>query len=437
LNQLDKDPFEIVPGRGPHEAVAIGAPHHGTQPNTEADLGTGPIALALADRLGARAVVVRDLRSTVDVNKNPLTHPQDVRRLSIRYQDELFRGIPRLLIEIHGHVSGRYAVELSTGFELDPQRPADASFLEKLRLLKQSLTTALGSRVGNQPSVGLYPLDRNVTKIATHTYTFQKVRRLRNLGGLEVYGLHIELNAELRNNPPSRNPVFIDTLVRGLSASIQAAFDPLPPAGSCLTSEIVDPGPPLAVVARAPLSVARIPAQFVDSPQVIVHPQTLAILGGRPGDLVTLSNAGEQLRTTIHPSPLIPAGQAALPARLRRQIGLALGSAVTVGLLAPAAAVGVAAEPDPGEDRQPLSVCETRPGNGLRLWMSPTRLDRLQPALGAGAALLVVGQPSLPPLGDVQIASDPALPERLAAASQEVMDRLVLTLGEVITLRPG
>ncbi len=425
------DPFEIVPGRDPSGAVAVGAPHHGTQPNTDADLGTGPIALALADRLDARAVVVRDLRSTVDVNKNPLGHPLDVRRHAIRYQDELFRGAPRLVIEIHGHISGRYAVEISTGFDLSPQLNGDARYLEKLRILKQSLTAALGSRIANQPSVGLYPLDRNVTKIATHTYTFQKVRRARNLGGLECYGLHIELNAELRNNQPSRNPVFIDTLVRGLSTSIQAAFDPLPPAGRCLPEEAVDASPPLAVVAKTTLNVARIPAQYVDSSLVLVHPEALAALGGRPGDIVSLCNAGEQLRTTIQTSPSISAGQAALPARLRRLIGLSLGGPVTVELLA----LGVGM--DPLDDSQHVVLCEIRPGDEPLVWLAPSRLEKLQPAPRATGSLLVAGQPSLEALGGVQAAPDPALPDCLAAASRTLIDKLVLTLGEVITLRPG
>jgi hypothetical protein len=431
LSLTDRDPFEIVPGRDPAGGVAIGAPHHGTQPNTEADLGTGPIALALADRLGAHAVVVRDLRSTVDVNKNPLGHPPGLRQHATRYQDALFHGVPRLVIEIHGHISGRYAVEVSTGFDLDPQRGADAIFLEKLRLLKQSLTAALGSRVANQPSVGVYPLDRNVTKIATHTYTFQKVRRLRNLGGLEVYGLHIELNAELRTKLPGRNPVFIDTLVRGLGTSIQAAFDPLPPAGSCLPEEAGDPGLPLAVIARTTLSVARIPAEWVNSAQVLVHPKTLEELGGSPGNLVRLSNAGEALRTVIYASPAISLGQAALPARLRRLIGLSLGSPVIVGLLAPADVN------DPDEDGQPVSLCESRPSDGLRLWLAPSRLEALWSAPKSGETLLVAGQPSLPSLGGVQVTPDPALPDCLAAASPEVMAGLVLTLGEVIILRPG
>ncbi len=437
MSLTERDPFEIVPGRDPAGAIAIGAPHHGTQPNTEADLGTGPIALALADRLSARAVVVRDLRSTVDVNKNPLGHSPELRQHAIRYQDALFCGVPRLVIEIHGHISGRYAVEVSTGFDLDPLRGADAIFLEKLRLLKQSLTAALGSRVANQPSVGVYPLDRNVTKIATHTYTFQKIRRLRSLGGLEIYGLHIELNAELRTKLPERNPVFIDTLVRGLSTSIQAAFEPLSPAGSCLPEEAGDPDPKLMVVARTTLSVARIPVEWVDSAQVLVHPKTLEELGGRPGDLVRLSNAGEALRTAIYASPAISVGQAALPARLRRLIGLSLGSPVTVGLLAPAPRSNLAAMDDPYEDGQPVSLCETRTGDGPWLWLAPTRLGALLPATsGADKKLLVAGQPSLPPLGGVQPIPDPALPECLAAASPAVMAGLALTLGEVITLRP-
>jgi hypothetical protein len=102
---------------------------------------------------------------------------------------------------------------------------------------------------------------------------------------------------------------------------------------------------------------------------------------------------------------------------------------VTIGLLA------LAVGRDPDESRLHVSVCETRPGNGLLVWLAPSRLDKLRPVLHDDGTLVVTGQPGLPPLEAVRIAPDPSLPACLAAASPDLMEGLVLTLGEVITLR--
>ena len=83
------DHFQIIPGVTP---IVIGAPHHGTRPNVDADIGAGPIALALAARLNSRAVIVSDLCRTVDVNKNPANLGSRVRHHAIRYQNEMFAG---------------------------------------------------------------------------------------------------------------------------------------------------------------------------------------------------------------------------------------------------------------------------------------------------------------------------------------------------------
>ena len=120
------DPFSIIQGSQP---IVVAAPHHGTRPNVDADLVTGPIALALASRLNARVVIVNDLRRTVDVNKNPLGLQKNVRHYALRYQNEVFCDLPPLVIEVHGHVSGRYPIELCSGFDLDSDLPGDILFL--------------------------------------------------------------------------------------------------------------------------------------------------------------------------------------------------------------------------------------------------------------------------------------------------------------------
>ena len=230
------DHFQIIPGSQP---IALGAPHHGARPNVAADRGAGPIALALAQRLGARAVVVSDLRRTVDVNKNPLQLSRLVRSHALRYQNEMFRQRPSLIIEIHGHVSGQYDVEITTGFDLDPRSAADAPYLERLSRLKQQLPAALAGRLGQRPSVGVYPLDRDVEKTATNTFTFQKIRRARRLAGLKWYGLHIELNAAMRVGPQAEKPAAINALADVFAAAILDAFAPLPNEGDRLPQSTV------------------------------------------------------------------------------------------------------------------------------------------------------------------------------------------------------
>jgi hypothetical protein len=117
------DHFQIVEGELP---IVVGAPHHGTRPNVDADRGTGPIALALAQRLNARAVIVSDLRRTADVNKDP-TRLASPCAHALRCRTKC--SAPRHPWSSKcSHVSGQYAIELTTSFDLDPAAPSDAHF---------------------------------------------------------------------------------------------------------------------------------------------------------------------------------------------------------------------------------------------------------------------------------------------------------------------
>ncbi len=425
------DPFRIVAGQAP---IAVGAPHAGSRPGVDADLGTGAIALALAASLGARAVVVSDLRRMVDVNKNPQRLDRGVRAYATRYQNEVFDGGPRLLIEIHGQARGRYSVEVATGFDLDPSAVGDALYLERLRVLRQSLPVALAGRTGQNVSVGVYPLDRDVGKAATNTFTFQKVRRARHLAGVEWYGLHIELDPALRTGRWARSPGHAEALAEGLAIAIRAAFLSLPPEGAGLPDDgsSCEPGrealPPAALISHV-FQVVAAPAAAVGDEAVTVHPDDLLALGALDGDAVLLRHGGEQVHSLITPSRTVRPGHVALPARLRHQIGLGPRGRVALARLAPGAARAAAAA-DRGAS---VVIGEARRSPEDWVWMAGCEIERT--GLRAGRPVLVQGQPEMPPINSVTLQADPALPPRAAAVSMALMDRLGLTCGEVITLR--
>jgi hypothetical protein len=293
------DHFQIVEGELP---IVVGAPHHGTRPNVDADRGTGPIALALAQRLNARAVIVSDLRRTADVNKDPTRLAFTVRAHALRYQNEMFRAMPPLVIEVHGHVSGQYAIELTTGFDLDPTAPSDMRFLQKLMQLKQTLPRLLSGKIGQSPTLGIYPLDRDVLKTATDTFTFQKIRRARNLTGAEWYGLHIELSAALRTSQQAQSAAFIAALADAFATAVQSVFDPLPAPDATIPAHVDQPDGVTALLAPRSLRVTRAPTQYVNANVVVVHPIDLETLGALDGDAVVLRHGYEELRSTITPS---------------------------------------------------------------------------------------------------------------------------------------
>jgi hypothetical protein len=421
------DPFQIIDGGA---SISIGAPHHGTRPNVDADMGTGPIALALAHRLNARSIIVSDLRRTVDVNKNPLRFDGAYQRHAARYQTELFSGLPSLIAEIHGHVSGQYAIEITTGFELDRSSTGDVRFLEKLAVLKESLTKILPVKIGQSPTIGVWPIDRDVKKTATDTFTFQKIRRARNLVGAEWYGLHIELNAELRTSKQAKTKAFIEALADAFAASIQSAFEPLPDQTAFIpTHADRSDGSSGVLLSPKMLTVSPAPEKYVDANVVVVNSIDLEALGALDGDGVIIRHGHEELRSIVTPSLTVRAGHAALPARVRRQIGVSERGRVTVGrvsMLSEAASLSHAPH---------TLVQEVRSIEGKKIWLAPGEIDRL--GLKIDQRFTVRSQPDGSAVNAATIEIDPNLPERRAAISRSIADQLVVTLGEVLTLQDG
>ncbi len=413
------DPFFIGQGS---QCIAVGAPHHGTRPNVDADMVTGPIAQALAKQLNARLVIVSDLRRAVDVNKNPLGIQRGTRHYALRYQNEIFRALPRLVIEIHGHVSGQYPVELASGFDLDPVFPGDTLFLERLRRIKQSLPALLAGKIGQSCNVGVYPLDRDVKKTATNTYTFQKIRRARNRVGMEWYGLHIELAADLRTGKRAQAPGYVEALAEAFAGAIQIAFDPLPgPEASIPTHADVAGEEPISGTA---LRVVKAPEDSAGKNIALLHPKEIGTLGFLDGDLIPLYNHGEKLRVPVSSSSIVSPHQIAIPARLRRQLDLNPGDSVTV--IQPASANGAVM----AKNYQSFVIRETRPEKSLQVWMHPAVLQRMHAEPKSNHRSRGPFPSSEPTF--VQLIPDESLTERVVVASDALMQKLTLTIGDVL-----
>lgn len=416
----------------------MGAPHHGTRPDVNADLGTGPIAQALATRLGGSSVVTSDLCRIVDVNKDPFNLDKGVRQHAIRYQNTLFANRPRLIIEIHGHVSGRYDVEVSTGFELDRSFQADAIFLEKLNLLRRSLSEVLGNRLGKHLTVGVWPLDRDVEKIATNTFTFQKVRRVRRMAGLEWYGLHIELNAALRGENGSKlgrgkgsSTQMVEALADALASAIRTSFEPLPPRDAAISLRRDPSTTPYRVMEGKIFTVNHIPDGPTANNLVLLHPDSLHTLSALEGDPLIVRYGVEELHSQVAISRFIQPGDVGLTQRMCQQIHTGAGQKVSLARLVKrpsAPGTGDAPVPD-------LVVHQIQPGKTSQLWLSDSDHKRLvgRPDMPVS----VVGRTSTPVTLANGAETNFSLPLRGAALSSGLAEQLAITLGEILRLTQG
>jgi len=418
------DQFQIISGQAP---IVIGAPHHGTRPNVDADLGTGTIALALASRLKARAVIVSDLRRTVDVNKNPANMRKSVIHHAIRYQNEMFADLPQLVIEIHGHVSGQYPVEVTSGFDLNPNAPGDAVFLERLHALKHNLQVKLADKLGQAYPVGVFPLDRDVKKTATNTFTYQKIRRARNLTGQEWYGIHIELAAELRTTKLAKSKGYVDALVDALAASIRFAFEPLPEEGSLIPIRADMMNNEDGSSQGIALKVISATETTVDENSITIHQADLEALDVLNGDSISLVSHGEELQTVAKSSLSIRQGQTAIPARLRRQLNLSPGDSVTVKRI-----LLQKIQTREMQNRN-FVMGEVRAQSGLRVWINPDDMERLELKNTRGVS---INQQNLniPPTGSIILEPDPTLAKRVAALSADLVKKRTITIAEVFMI---
>jgi hypothetical protein len=187
--------------------------------------------------------------------------------------------------------------------------------------LKQTLPRLCPARSA-ESTLGIYPLDRDVLKTATDTFTFQKIRRARNLTGAEWYGLHIELSAALRTSQEAQSAAFIAALADAFAAAVQSVFDPLPAPDATIPAHIDPPDGVTALLAARSLRVTRAPTQYVNANVVVVHP---TIWKRSARWMAMLSSCATDTKNCAAPStPTDHSAQSrCLPARVRRQISLA------------------------------------------------------------------------------------------------------------------
>jgi hypothetical protein len=201
-------------------SIVVAAPHHargGTPLSDGHDVNTGYLAELLAEKLNAKCIVVDELRTFVDINKNQIApaqladgdHPgrkafKEVdKRLKLFYQSQVFADNPNCIIEIHGHRTGVFDYEVSTGFKLDKKVKQDRSLIAALGGFKTVLINKLKASNllnGDAMQIGVYPLDPQVKFVASGTQTFNKIEKLREMG-LNIAGLHIEILERYRPNP--------------------------------------------------------------------------------------------------------------------------------------------------------------------------------------------------------------------------------------------
>jgi hypothetical protein len=375
----------------------------------------------------------------VDVNKDPLRLPKNVRQYALNYQNSMFANRPRLLVEIHGHSSGRYDIEVSSGFELDPSRLADAAYLTKLELFRRSLREALENRLGKRPTVGVWPLDRDVEKTATNTFTFQKVRRARQRSGLEWYGLHIELNAALRVGSGIKNsqvkslpPQVVEVFSEALATAIRAAFEPLPAPDSTIPI-LKDSASPFIVVNEVTFKVGYSTKDTTNQNLVMLHPDALHSLGVLERDPILVRFGEEELYSHVASSYLIEPGQAALSQRMCYQINTSVGQKISLGRLVKRPdgnTTGTYSVPEPD-----VVVHQIEPGKVARLWLTQGDVDRL--ALRLYEPINLLGRAGMPATSVKTAVINPTLPSRAIVLSDGLASQLGITIGETLHLIQG
>jgi hypothetical protein len=346
---------------------------------------------------------------------------------ALRYQNLMFNGLPGLIIEIHGHVSGQYPIEIASGFDLDARLPGDALFLARLEKLKAILPTLISSKLGKSYGVGVFPIDRDVKKTATNTYTFQKIRRARNRVGMEWYGLHIELAAELRTSLEAKQPGYLDALVNAFAIGISDVFLPLPSQGNFIPThfDINDEVPISAQLFR----VAMAAEGNVNRPIVQLNELDMQNANLLDGDEITLVNHGEQMRVPVFGSTALRAGSLAMSERMRRQLDLKTGGVVHV-------VQKKENTPSVQQNRMfSFVICEIIKDRNFLVKIGAEdvkhmAIDRDQKAMVRGHVPGETGTLSKFQINAAQMA-------RTVSISSSLADRLTLTIGDILMIEAG
>jgi hypothetical protein len=335
--------------------IVIAAPHHAGQISpfvSGHDKETGRIAEFIAREMNARAVVAEELRTFIDINKDPMENlsqysPEGAlaaKYMRLFYQSQIFHGIPNLVIEIHGHVKGNYDIEVSSGSELTSDVIQDKPAIEGLSVLRETLTHELK---GSDISAGVFPLDRDVYYQAKKTYTFLRIERLRELG-LPISGLHIEIHKKLRelilscDERGAKPPDFLRALVAALWAYLKS--DRISAKKELDRKDILldlfsDPAVSRAfrLLRDKPFIVQMAPKDMVKKDAILLNGKDLAGMNLEEGENIWVSNnikGREAIEVECLKSDRRP-GTAGLARRFRSTLGVDKGEGIFIGKMLP------------------------------------------------------------------------------------------------------
>jgi hypothetical protein len=220
-------------------------------------------------------------------------------------------------------------------------------------------------------------------------------------------------------------PGFVDSLANALAAGILAAFDPLPAPEARIPTRPEFAGQDFPSSSR--LSVVKFHRGSLGLNAVLLHPQEMQRLGLLDGDRLSLHVRGETMDLAARASVNVAVGRIAISSRIRSQLDLAPRQQVDVRR---ACSTGPALVRYPADN---FVLGLTRPGKTPRAWASPASLNTLQ--LDQPCAFLCAG-----PFRDVaavavQLTPEAGLPEGAITATEPLVEKLVLTLGDTIMIR--
>jgi hypothetical protein len=338
--------------------IVVAAPHQapsGTPLSAGHDVNTGIVAQRLAQAVQGKAVVASELRTFIDLNKYPFEGNDDTNKplghrafreadekLKLYYQSQLFASDPRTVVEIHGHARGSFDIEVSTGFRFDSRVPQDRA----LKSAVETFATVLGrglrkSRIyrDSPPTIGVYPLDPAVKFAATGTYTFRKIRRLRELG-VNVAGLHVELSRRLRPGPDGEeSDSFYVELVRCLKQAVDAFVSALKKSKTfdtreTLVHEFLSACGEFDLAVESPFILQQSPRRFINRRIVTLSEGDANWLQLTGEDRLALSaDPGFEtyLEFRVETADIIRSGSVGIAKKYRKQLGIRPGEEVYLG----------------------------------------------------------------------------------------------------------
>jgi len=429
--------------------VVIAAPHQapvGTPLSRGHDVHTGTVAERLASALRGKCVVASELRTFVDLNKDPSGARQETsvrhlgrlafreadRRLKLYYQSQLFSSNPGTVIEIHGHAQGVYDFEVSAGCKLNEDVEQDRVLIAALHTFEATLVRALSKSPafrGDPPTVGVYPLNSSVKFAATGTHTFNKVEKLRELG-VNISGLHIELGKKLRPDPdhPDSQGHYRE-LNRCLTLAVQAFMKSSEGAVFDIKAKVIEefsPGGNQVVAAAVghAFKLRPISKKLIGQRIASLSRRDLSELGLKEGYPVLVAADPEfvthiELQATT--ASVQRTGTVGMAKKFRDELGLQLDGSVYLGRRSTATGeltLGYVSDIDDDASQESVEV-------------SPPMADELTRKNGAGAILTLTSS-SGKEFG-VSVSTNEELPHiRAVALSTLLAGELNVTFGDLV-----